>query len=133
MGSKTINNPRILFFRFALAAFLIRALIPVGFMPAPVSNGWPIVLCPTGLSDASIQTLLALHAHHSSGESGSNSEYSELCPLGMQLGAAFLPVETLSLSVHLVARVVITPSTTTGMARHFFSYLSRAPPSSIRC
>jgi hypothetical protein len=41
--------------RLALAGFLIRAVIPVGFMPAPLAAGGPIVVCHGGLAGAFFQ------------------------------------------------------------------------------
>jgi len=38
--------------RVVLAGFLVRALIPAGFMPAPLDSGGPVVLCHGGLAGA---------------------------------------------------------------------------------
>jgi hypothetical protein len=36
-------------FRLALLAFLLRLLVPLGTMPAALSDGWFLKLCPDGL------------------------------------------------------------------------------------
>jgi hypothetical protein len=50
-------NGRQIGLRLALAGFLVRALIPVGFMPATLAAGGPIVLCHGGLAGAYFQAL----------------------------------------------------------------------------
>lgn len=46
----------------ALAGFLVRALIPIGFMPAALAAGGPITVCHGGLAGAFFQQL-AEQAH----------------------------------------------------------------------
>jgi len=48
--------------RLALAGFLVRALIPVGFMPAPFGADGPIMICHGGISGAFFQLLDAQSA-----------------------------------------------------------------------
>jgi hypothetical protein len=43
--------------RLALAGFLVRALIPVGFMPAPLASGSPVMVCHGGLAGAFFEAL----------------------------------------------------------------------------
>jgi hypothetical protein len=43
--------------RLALAGFLVRALIPVGFMPGPLASGSPIMVCHGGIAGAFFQAL----------------------------------------------------------------------------
>jgi hypothetical protein len=47
-------------------AGLLRLLVPAGYMPAPLSSGWPVQICPSGLPDSAIQALLgqSQHSHH---------------------------------------------------------------------
>jgi hypothetical protein len=48
-----------------LAAVVLRVAVPVGYMPAPLASGWPVQLCPDGLS---AEVMVALfgpsHQHH---------------------------------------------------------------------
>ena len=68
----------------ALAAFLLRALVPVGMMAAPLADGWLFQLCPSGLAMSSYMALLgqepadhnAHHDHKMSG-SGSHAQHAE--------------------------------------------------------
>ena len=53
-------------FRLALVGFLCRALVPAGFMPAPLSDGGPFQICHGGAGGA----LLALLEQGRSHESG---------------------------------------------------------------
>jgi hypothetical protein len=45
--------------RLALGFFLLRALIPVGFMPAPLGSGGPVMVCNGGFAGAFFATLAA--------------------------------------------------------------------------
>ncbi|MFK7915321.1 MAG: hypothetical protein AB8B93_15515 [Pseudomonadales bacterium] len=48
-----------------LAVLLLRVLVPVGYMPAALADGWPVQLCPDGLSSAAMTALLGeQHQHH---------------------------------------------------------------------
>ena len=48
-----------------LATLVLRVLVPVGYMPAALSAGWPVQLCPDGLSSAAMTALLGeQHQHH---------------------------------------------------------------------
>ena len=72
--------------RLALASLLLRALIPAGFMAAPVAEGWWLQLCPAGMTVSSYRALTAdalasAHgAHHPShsyiGEDSSHSNHA---------------------------------------------------------
>lgn len=45
----------------AVVGFLIRAAIPVGYMPAPIADGGPLMLCPGGPGGAALLQLLQRH------------------------------------------------------------------------
>lgn len=79
----------------AFVAFLCRAVVPVGFMPASFDAGGPITLCPGGSAGAIVRYLSERsadnHAHHAQHEHGSDSyEAWEHCPTGASLSAAAL-------------------------------------------
>jgi hypothetical protein len=61
-------NPGIV--RLVLGLFLIRALIPIGFMPAPLESGGPIMICHGGVAGASFD---ALSTHRASTSMSSES------------------------------------------------------------
>lgn len=49
-----------------LGTLLLRALVPVGYMPATLASGWPVQLCPDGMSAEAMTALLGQsHQHHS--------------------------------------------------------------------
>lgn len=49
---------------FALLGFFVRALVPVGLMPAPVSAGGPLVFCHGGAAGAFFRVLALQGADH---------------------------------------------------------------------
>jgi hypothetical protein len=103
-------NSRQTWWRLVLGGFLLRALIPVGFMPAPLASGGPIMLCHGGLAGAFFQTLTesarnsavlgytadhsAINQHarpdHPAGTDEPTQEHSgwEHCPTGATASAA---------------------------------------------
>lgn len=67
----------------------VRALVPVGFMVAPVSQGWPIQLCPS--QSATFFPAASSHphsAHHSGEPDSESSNEGSGCPLGTSLTIA---------------------------------------------
>lgn len=85
---------------FACLVFLglaMRAVMPAGYMPAPLAEGGPFVLCPGGLSGANY--FLAdddgKHAHgHDHGAEGEDSAVAwEFCPTGFVSGQAALTAD----------------------------------------
>lgn len=46
------------------ASLLLRVLVPAGYMPAPVADGWPLQLCPDGMPMAAMRALLGDGHHH---------------------------------------------------------------------
>jgi hypothetical protein len=73
-------------------AFAAKTLIPVGYMPAALADGWPIRLCeafPAGV-------LVSDHgAHHDHGEDDDDEgdQHWRHCPLGALASAAGIPSE----------------------------------------
>ena len=69
-----------------MASLLLRALIPAGFMAAPVAEGWWLQLCPAGMTMPSYRALTtdtpasAHGTHHPShthvSEHGSHSDHA---------------------------------------------------------
>jgi hypothetical protein len=97
--------------RFAAVVFVCRALIPVGFMPAPFGEGGPVVLCHGGLAGAFFRGLAEArstnaHSHMADHSAGMASEHPhadeeadathdawEHCPIGAAFSAAAAPQE----------------------------------------
>lgn len=70
-----------------MAALLVRAGIPDGYMPASAGSGLLFELCPSGVSPEFMQFLGGDHHHHGSGEDASQFDAAE-CPIGHMLSPA---------------------------------------------
>jgi len=79
----------------AWASFALRVLVPVGYMPAAISDGGPFILCPGGYQAELLQYLgtsgahdhgTAAHAGHASAGQGSHAEGSD-CSIGATFAA----------------------------------------------
>lgn len=112
-----------------LAAFALRAVVPVGFMPAALDAGGPFVLCPGGPGGSALTAMLDEHARHTGTEHDSTThEAWEHCPIGAAF-AAIAPVSEPDLTLPQLDHV-LAPSYTTVRLRTALStaYLARAPP-----
>jgi hypothetical protein len=116
-----------------LLGLACRALIPVGYMPAPLTAGGPVVLCPGDFSIA----LLNLpgvrgahhHNHHGSQDSrGAGHTAWDACAFAAA-SAAFLPVAEYATAA-LVFEQVPPPAAPAAVAPYLpaASYSARAPP-----
>src|SRR5690606_39508634 len=65
---------RHLFVNLALIGFLCRALVPVGFMPAPVADGGPIRVCHGGAAGTLLAALLEQRTSGVLGDSHSHAD-----------------------------------------------------------
>lgn len=76
--------------RATCIAFACRLLVPAGYMPAALGEGWPIKLCHQGLPEH----LLGAHhdGHHQEHDQHDSGEQLlwEHCPFGALLGAALI-------------------------------------------
>jgi Protein of unknown function (DUF2946) len=128
----------------AYACFACRIFIPMGYMPAPLSAGGPVVLCDGGFDGALLKHVHGAHQHHhdhgsaahdhsGGSDDGSHSTHDawKHCPVGVLFGTAALattfslPLLDLSferptLPVYAAPRVAVT-----------VPYRSRAPPASL--
>lgn len=65
-----------------LAAVLLRVAVPVGYMPAPVASGWPVQLCPDGLSAEVMVALFGpAHQHHAAPAPHAHHQHSAAGPI----------------------------------------------------
>ena len=76
----------------AVAGVALRAIVPVGYMPAPLAEGLPFVLCP---GSAPYLTPPGSGGHHggdaghaSADDTGAASPTWESCPFGVFFGQA---------------------------------------------
>jgi hypothetical protein len=127
----------------ALLGFACRAFVPVGYMPAAITDGGPIVLChggPVGawLADAGSRNGHGGHGHHPGdhdhdghglGSPQKGFDAWEHCPLGATAAAApFAP----SFDLPLLSLTFASPqpaSHAMRAAEPIRHYQSRAPPS----
>jgi hypothetical protein len=133
--------------RLATALFAFRALIPVGFMPAPFSDGGPVVLCHGGVTGAFFRALheaqasTDAHMHtadhsaatadghrHRDADPDASHEAWEYCPVGAAFSATAVPQEfALSLLESGHSFEHPEPDAIIRIAL-FSSYRARAPP-----
>lgn len=110
-----------------LAAFMLRAAIPVGYMPAAPGSGLLFELCPDGMPAWFAQS--GEHAHHHHGEPDSAGEASaDQCQMGHMLSSASAVGDFSQLDV-VNARPDFSPAPARperGMATA--TYRSRDPP-----
>jgi len=120
-------------FGLLLAAFACRALVPAGFMPAPLSAGGPIVVCPGGLGGA-VLTRLARHASPEHAKHGQHEHPSEgydaweFCPQGASFAAA-APAAVVDFEPPVLAQVLEAAEPPAFLPRLIVTrYRARAPP-----
>jgi hypothetical protein len=139
--------------RLAVAGFLIRALVPVGFMPAPLAAGGPIVICHGGLAGAFFQGLAEpardtampahaadrsammhlAHSDHSSATDEPALDHSawDHCPTGVSASAAPL-AQSFSFSLLVLSDRPANPESHFGIpVPPIGSYQARAPPPNL--
>ena len=113
-----------------VAALLLRAVIPAGYMPAAVGSGLWFELCPEGLPAEFAELLTGDTAHHHHGDADSENagDDAHQCAVGhMLLSAAAM--DSTSQAAELTLE--LPPATTsiysfTSRSRTY--YQSRAPP-----
>lgn len=109
-----------------------RALIPVGYMPAPLAAGGPVVLCPGDYSTAllNLPGARSAHRHHHGGEDPQGAGHTawDACAFAAA-SAAFLPVAEYAAAA-LVSEHVAPPAAAEISAPFLpaASYSARAPP-----
>jgi len=109
-----------------LGALLIRALIPVGYMPGNLVAGEFAVLCPTGLPD---EIAHLLHqGHHDDGEQQVDMDAD--CPIGaaLKLIAISSPASIDATTIHQ-SWYGVPGSDVASPANRRRNHLIRGPPS----
>jgi len=110
----------------ALALLGVRALAPLGYMPASAGSGLLYELCPEGMPAEVMRALSGSAHHHHHG--GDESRTSESCPIGHMLASAMaVDIETSVIVVPELA-VFVLPSSVTGDCRARFRHRCRSPP-----
>ena len=120
-----------------LATFACRAFTPIGYMPAPATQGGPFILCPSGSQAELVQYFEARradsghagHHHHGGGADHEQHGDGSECPIGASFATAVpatLPaLDTLLPQAEAPLLPVVAPTVSEAETR----YHSRAPPS----
>ena len=74
-------------------AFAVKLLIPVGYMPTAIGDGWPLRLCDAGLSGAVFSETGRQHEHDHDHDGEQDELQWEHCPLGALAAANGIPIE----------------------------------------
>lgn len=133
--------------QLAMAALLLRALVPAGFMAAPLAEGWPLQLCPSGMAMVSYTALLGGSneldhgAHHSLLDSPDDSsqhhahageEPDPACGLGAGYSAVAVMVPVKSVAPEIVTRLLFAPVLSAQPRAPPAAHRARAPPYSLK-
>jgi len=88
---KRIANSRRTPLLLLLAALLLRAAIPDGYMPAALGSGLLFEMCPARVPSGLMQALAGStqHQHHSQSAAATPAYDASQCPIGHLLSAAF--------------------------------------------
>ena len=120
--------------------FLLRALVPAGFMPAPLASGSPVQLCPQGLSSVEVAALFGQHhqpghhhqpSHHggASGQGGQDGPAEEFnCPLGLVISQGFLPTPSIDFSFEQAPATLERDQVVLFQTSRLRAFNPRAPP-----
>ncbi|MEM1112116.1 MAG: hypothetical protein AAGI11_09440 [Pseudomonadota bacterium] len=127
----------------AALSLLLQVAIPRGFMPAELSTGWYLQLCPQGLSAGAAAAFLGEDAHHhhqhlhqhqhqheqQSKAADTEPQRANMCELAGQVAdeAAILPWSSVSFTSLVQATLQLAPVSYNERPRPH--YISRAPPS----
>jgi hypothetical protein len=119
--------------------FAIKTLIPVGFMPAALSSGWPLMLCdgmptPTAPMHASAHSSMHSTSMDSGAMSGHNEESGpshlwKHCPLGALASAAGMAHTAQTIvAIEAPQTPLLPPGAERPVVRPQIGFRSRAPP-----
>jgi hypothetical protein len=113
-----------------LAALMLRAGIPDGYMPASADSGLLFELCPAGVPESFMRALSGSdhHQHHSdSGASGSHYDAGQ-CPIGHILSSAVAFDDLWQIESAPAAQESTDNADLTYTFRTAISHRSRGPP-----
>lgn len=110
-----------------LLGLVLRVVVPVGFMPANLGDGWYLKLCPEGMSVNSMVALLGHHHHYHHHAHDEEASFDQCDLAGFSSLAALSANNTPEFSILYVTPVAVIP-----VDRYdrdtLISYRPRAPP-----
>ncbi len=114
----------------ALLSVLLRVLVPSGYMPSNVSEGWYLKLCHHGLTAEVVQILLGDHGHHHHHDHDSHSASTvDQCDLGSgYAGSALINTIDFLPSIFFASTLVLAFYLNSVLQTLVRLYNSRAPP-----
>lgn len=109
----------------AIAGLILRALIPLGYMPGNIFAGEFMVLCPSGVPASFTMAL----GHHHHGQDTTAVDADQTCPIGTALQHAWLPQAHIEFSIEVPQLDIVAieiASVNSASTQRFYS--PRAPP-----
>ena len=116
---------RRLLFILAILSLSLHVIVPPGFMPANVNDGWHLSWCPDGMPDEVMYALFG-HAHHHHG-SDSKTSFSQ-CDLSGLYAELDLQYPSSSTDVVALPHVWRVPPVLVSRIDARANYAARAPP-----
>ena len=109
-----------------LIGLLLRVIVPVGFMPASLSDGWYLKWCPGGMHGSVLAVLLDHeHHHHHADDSARDVQ----CDLGNAFSSPAMSMSTLEAAALLLQPMSFVWEIRTQVGFPTLpAYESRAPP-----
>ena len=133
MQGPAINRfRRRLTFRLAMFAMLVNLISPAGFMPADLSGGHWLMVCPDGLPSGLIDT-----GHHDHGRTGHDADDRQMqfgldqCPIGAAVSAPSIISQHDSVAFATIRELVAELPRLPARKPCRISALARAPPATI--
>lgn len=109
------------------AVLLMRAMIPVGYMPGNLLDGEFARLCPTGLP------MSLAHAGHHAAHDDTELSADKACPVGFALKFAALPTAQIESTFHARPDFFPAPQSGHSVDNVTVAYFhARAPPAGSR-
>lgn len=111
-----------------LAALLLRAAIPDGYMPAAAGSGLLFELCPAGVPAGFMQALTGSDHHHHNSDRSASAYDTGQCPIGHMLSSAMAFDDLSQLAVvPQLPKLTATPLWVL-VSRTSADYRTRGPP-----
>jgi hypothetical protein len=109
-------------------ALLLRAIIPIGYMPAGADSGSWFALCPE-MSPAGFIAILSGHdPHNHHDQHGDDAADDHRCPIGHMLLSAAVVADTWEVAAIRVVASFSVPPPTSYSSLTRTNYHSRGPP-----